>query len=35
MAVICTSMMLVQLITALRYVNPTQPVARVREEPDS
>jgi hypothetical protein len=35
MAVIYTSMMLVLLITALRYVNPTQLVARVREEPDS
>jgi putative spermidine/putrescine transport system permease protein len=35
MAVIYTSMMLVLLVTALRYVNPTQLVARVREEPDS
>ncbi|MCW3840753.1 ABC transporter permease [Micromonospora yasonensis] len=33
MAVIYTSMMLVLLVVALRYVNPTQLVARVKEEP--
>jgi putative spermidine/putrescine transport system permease protein len=33
MAVIYTSMMLVLLVIALRMVNPTQLVARVREEP--
>ncbi|MET0426410.1 MAG: ABC transporter permease subunit [Actinoplanes sp.] len=32
MAVIYTSMMLVLLVTALRFVNPTQLVARVKEE---
>ena len=35
MAVIYTSMMLVLLVIALRFVNPTQLVARVKEEPDS
>jgi putative spermidine/putrescine transport system permease protein len=35
MAVIYTAMMLVLLVVALRVVNPTQLVARVREEPDS
>ncbi|MEV0157147.1 ABC transporter permease subunit [Micromonospora sp. NPDC050686] len=35
MAVIYTSMMLVLLVIGLRYVNPTQLVARVREESDS
>ncbi|MFE9201210.1 ABC transporter permease [Micromonospora sp. NPDC007230] len=35
MAVIYTSMMLVLLVVSLRYVNPTQLVARVKEEPDS
>jgi putative spermidine/putrescine transport system permease protein len=34
MAIIYTSMMLVLLVTALRYVNPTQLVARVKEEPE-
>ncbi|WP_033343183.1 ABC transporter permease [Catenuloplanes japonicus] len=34
MAVIYTATMLVLLVTALRFVNPTQLVARVREEPD-
>ncbi|MBM0236549.1 ABC transporter permease subunit [Micromonospora sp. ATA32] len=34
MAVIYTSMMLVLLVIALRYVNPTQLVARVKEEPE-
>ncbi|MBQ0989296.1 ABC transporter permease [Micromonospora sp. PSH03] len=34
MAVIYTSMMLVLLIVALRYVNPTQLVARVKDEPE-
>lgn len=33
MAVIYTSMMLVLLVTALRFVNPTQLVARVKEDP--
>lgn len=33
MAVIYTTMMLVLLVVALRYVNPTQLVARVKEEP--
>jgi putative spermidine/putrescine transport system permease protein len=33
MAVIYTSMMLVLLVIALRFVNPTQLVARVKEEP--
>jgi putative spermidine/putrescine transport system permease protein len=32
MAVIYTSMMLVLLVLALRVVNPTQLVARVRED---
>ncbi|MBX6389844.1 MAG: ABC transporter permease subunit [Frankia sp.] len=34
MAVIYTSMMLVLLLIALRFVNPTQLVARVKEEPE-
>ncbi|MCG5450594.1 MULTISPECIES: ABC transporter permease [Micromonospora] len=34
MAVIYTSMMLVLLVVALRYVNPTQLVARVKDEPE-
>jgi putative spermidine/putrescine transport system permease protein len=34
MAVIYTSMMLVLLVLALRFVNPTQLVARVRDEAD-
>jgi putative spermidine/putrescine transport system permease protein len=34
MAVIYTSMMLVLLVVALRFVNPTQLVARVKEEPE-
>ena len=34
MAVIYTSMMLVLLVIALRFVNPTQLVARVKEEPE-
>jgi putative spermidine/putrescine transport system permease protein len=34
MAVIYTSMMLVLLVIALRLVNPTQLVARVRDDPD-
>ena len=33
MAVIYTAMMLVLLVVALRFVNPTQLVARVQEEP--
>lgn len=33
MAVIYTSMMLVLLVVALRFVNPTQLVARVKEDP--
>jgi putative spermidine/putrescine transport system permease protein len=33
MAVIYTAMMLVLLVVALRFVNPTQLVARVKEEP--
>lgn len=35
MAIIYTSMMLVLLVISLRYVNPTQLVARVKEDPDS
>ena len=34
MAVIYTAMMLVLLVVALRFVNPTQLVARVKEEPE-
>ncbi|MFI5932088.1 ABC transporter permease [Actinoplanes sp. NPDC051494] len=34
MAVIYTTMMLILLVTALRFVNPTQLVARVKEEPE-
>jgi putative spermidine/putrescine transport system permease protein len=34
MAVLYTSMMLVLLLVALRFVNPTQLVVRVREESD-
>ncbi|MEV1072898.1 ABC transporter permease [Micromonospora parva] len=34
MAVIYTSMMLVLLVVALRYVNPTQLVAQVKDEPE-
>jgi putative spermidine/putrescine transport system permease protein len=34
MAVIYTSTMLVLLVIALRYVNPTQLVARVKESPE-
>lgn len=34
MAVIYTSTMLVLLVVALRFVNPTQLVARVKETPD-
>ncbi|PRX49331.1 putative spermidine/putrescine transport system permease protein [Prauserella shujinwangii] len=34
MAVIYTGMMLVLLVIALRFVNPTQLVARVKEEPE-
>ena len=34
MAVIYTSMMLVLLVIALRLVDPTQLVARVRDDPD-
>jgi putative spermidine/putrescine transport system permease protein len=34
MAVMYTSMMLVLLVVALRFVNPTQLVARVKEEPE-
>ena len=34
MAVLYTSSMLVLLVTALRFVNPTQLVARVKEDPD-
>src|SRR3712207_6914824 len=34
MAVIYTSTMLVLLVVALRFVNPTQLVARVKEAPD-
>ncbi|MBQ0895732.1 ABC transporter permease subunit [Micromonospora sp. U56] len=34
MAVMYTAMMLVLLVVALRYVNPTQLVARVKEEPE-
>lgn len=34
MAVVYTSMMLVLLVVALRYVNPTQLVAQVKEEPE-
>ncbi|MDG4809572.1 ABC transporter permease [Micromonospora sp. WMMD1120] len=34
MAVIYTTMMLVLLVVALRYVNPTQLVARVKDEPE-
>jgi putative spermidine/putrescine transport system permease protein len=34
MAVIYTSTMLVLLVVALRYVNPTQLVARVKETPE-
>jgi putative spermidine/putrescine transport system permease protein len=34
MAVIYTTMMLVLLVIALRFVNPTQLVARVKEEPE-
>jgi putative spermidine/putrescine transport system permease protein len=35
MAVMYTSMMLVLLVIALRFVNPTQLVARVKDDPDS
>jgi putative spermidine/putrescine transport system permease protein len=35
MAVIYTTMMLVLLVIALRFVNPTQLVARVKEEPEA
>jgi putative spermidine/putrescine transport system permease protein len=35
MAVMYTSMMLVLLLIALRFVNPTQLVARVKEQPES
>jgi putative spermidine/putrescine transport system permease protein len=35
MAVIYTTMMLVLLVIALRFVNPTQLVARVKEEPET
>jgi len=35
MAVIYTSMMLVLVVVALRFINPTQLVARVKEETDS
>jgi putative spermidine/putrescine transport system permease protein len=34
MAVIYTGTMLVLLVIALRYVNPTQLVARVKEAPE-
>ena len=34
MAVIYTTMMLVLLVIALRFVNPTQLIARVKEEPE-
>lgn len=34
MAVMYTATMLVLLVVALRLVNPTQLVARVREEPE-
>ncbi|WP_306206354.1 ABC transporter permease [Actinoplanes sp. RD1] len=34
MAVVYTAMMLVLLVVALRFVNPTQLVARVKEDPD-
>ncbi|WP_410818931.1 ABC transporter permease [Micromonospora sp. 050-3] len=34
MAVIYTSMMMVLLVVALRYVNPTQLVAQVKDEPE-
>lgn len=34
MAIIYTSMMLVLLVVALRFVNPTPLVARVKEEPE-
>jgi putative spermidine/putrescine transport system permease protein len=34
MAVVYTAMMLILLVTALRFVNPTQLVARVRDEGD-
>ncbi|RAO45293.1 Spermidine/putrescine transport system permease protein [Micromonospora saelicesensis] len=34
MAVVYTSMMLVLLVVALRYVNPTQLVAQVKDEPE-
>ncbi|GGL11395.1 ABC transporter permease [Mangrovihabitans endophyticus] len=34
MAVVYTSMMLILLVVALRFVNPTQLVARVKEEPE-
>ncbi|MGC4879080.1 ABC transporter permease [Micromonospora sp. DT43] len=34
MAVIYTSMMLILLVVALRYVNPTQLVAQVKEDPE-
>ncbi|PWU59723.1 ABC transporter permease [Micromonospora globispora] len=35
MAIIYTTMMLVLLVISLRYVNPTQLVARVKEDPDA
>ena len=35
MAVIYTSMMLVLVVVALRFINPTQLVARVKEDTDS
>ena len=34
MAVIYTAMMLILLAVALRFVNPTQLVARVKEDPE-
>jgi putative spermidine/putrescine transport system permease protein len=34
MAVIYTSMMLVLVVVALRFVNPTQLVARVKDDAD-
>jgi len=35
MAVMYVAVMMVLLVAALRFVNPTQLVARVKEEPES
>jgi putative spermidine/putrescine transport system permease protein len=35
MAVIYTSMMIVLLVIALRFVNPTQLVTQIKDDPDA